>query len=173
MTAEGRRLGVDHGSKRVGLALSDEEGRLARPFETLVRDAPPAAVAARVVERAAAEEVVEIVVGLPLGLEGQEGASARGARAFARLLEQATELPVVLWDERLTTAEAERALDAMGVRGKRRKALIDQVAASLLLQSYLDRLAYARGEDPGEPWLDGPGAAVPDAKRGSRRSRRR
>lgn len=132
-----RRLGIDHGERRVGVALSDEDGLIASPHTTVERRDPK-----KLVEDIAAlareHEVGEIVVGLPLTLEGREGASARRARRFAEHLEAATGLPLVMWDERLTTLAAERALGAAGVKAKKQKAVVDKVAAALLLQSYLD-----------------------------------
>jgi putative Holliday junction resolvase len=139
-------MGIDHGERRVGIALSDEDGRFAQPSETLARRDPDALLAA-VAELARANDVREIVVGLPLGLDGREGASARRARRFAERLEGATGLPIVLWDERLTTVAAERALGEAGVRGGDRRAVVDRVAAALMLQSYLDSK-----RERGETW---------------------
>lgn len=132
-----RTLGIDHGERRVGLALSDEDGRIAHPHATIARKDPRAlieAIAALVRE----EGVEAIVVGLPLSLDGREGASARRARRFAELLGKATGIEVVLWDERMTTLAAERVLGEAGVRKREQKGVVDRVAASLLLQSYLD-----------------------------------
>ncbi|MFK7984399.1 MAG: Holliday junction resolvase RuvX [Sandaracinaceae bacterium] len=139
-----RRLGIDHGMRRVGVAVSDDEGRIAYPRTTLARKDPKALVEA-VVALAQEEGVGEIIVGLPLTLEGRETASARRARAFATRVEQSSGLPIVMWDERLTTAAAERSLATAGVQARKQKAVVDQVAASLILQAYLDMLA-ARAE---------------------------
>ncbi len=142
-----RTLGIDHGERHVGLALSDEEGRIAHPHGTLERRDPRALLDA--IAKLVDEEGVEaIVVGLPLTLEGREGASARRARRFAELLEERTGIAVVLWDERMTTLAAERALGEAGVGRRARKGVVDRVAASLLLSSYLDA-ARAR-DDEGE-----------------------
>lgn len=130
-------MGIDHGERRIGVALSDEDSRIAQPHDTLARRDPDALIAA-VVELAKAHDVGEIVVGLPLGLDGREGASARRARRFAERLEKASGLPIVLWDERMTTVAAERALGEAGVRARDRRAIVDRVAATLMLQSYLD-----------------------------------
>lgn len=130
-------MGIDHGERRVGVALSDEDSRIAQPHDTLARRDPDALIAA-VGELARAKEVGEIVVGLPLGLDGREGASARRARRFAERLGQATGIPIVLWDERMTTVAAQRALGEAGVRAKAQRTMIDRVAAALMLQSYLD-----------------------------------
>lgn len=146
-----RRLGIDHGERRVGIALSDEDGRIAHPHDTLPRRDPDALLAA-VAELARAQDVSEIVVGLPLSLEGREGASARRARRFAERLEKATALPVVLWDERMTTLAAERALGEAGVRAGDRREMVDRVAAALLLQSYLDFQHNRAERERDEPW---------------------
>lgn len=132
-----RRLGIDHGERRVGVALSDEDGRFASPHAIVERKDPKQLVK-DIAALAAQHDVSEIVVGLPLTLEGREGASARRARRFAEHLEAATGLPVVMWDERMTTLAAERALGEAGVKAKKQKGVVDKVAASLLLQSYLD-----------------------------------
>jgi len=148
-----RRLGIDHGVKRVGLALGDDESWMAHPRETWSRGDQDALLD-RLAAFAEAEEVGEIVVGLPLHLDGREGASARRARRFAERLGERTGLPVVLWDERLTSAAAERSLRDAGVKAKDQKGLVDQVAAALLLQSYLDSLRARE-----ERW-DGPEAGA-------------
>ncbi len=132
-----RRMGIDPGQRRVGLALSDEEGQLASPHKTLERTSDRGLLAALAAE-VRAHEVGEIVFGLPLRLSGDEGPEARRARKLASELERAAGVKVVLWDERLTTVAAERQLRGVGLRAQRKKALLDQVAATLLLQSYLD-----------------------------------
>lgn len=144
-----RTLAIDHGEKRVGLALSDEDGRFAHPLATLERKSPDALLTAiaEIVER---ERVEEIVVGLPLHLDGSAGASARRAQKFADRLREKTALPVVMWDERMTTALATRALDAAGVRRKNQKGKVDRVAAALLLESYLDARKESSCRDGGE-----------------------
>jgi putative Holliday junction resolvase len=130
-------MGIDHGEKRVGVALSDEDSLIAQPHDTLARRDPSTLLAA-VAELARDNEVGEIVVGLPLGLDGREGASARRARRFSERLGELTGLPIVLWDERMTTVAAQRALGEAGVRAREQKTMIDRVAAALMLQSYLD-----------------------------------
>jgi putative Holliday junction resolvase len=141
-----RILGVDPGSRRIGLALSDEEGRIALPLDTLVRSGEDAAGA--VAERARHEGAREIVIGLPLEMDGTDGPAAKRARRFAAAVERASGVHVVLWDERLTTVVAERALREAGVKGADRKRVVDQAAATVLLQGYLD----ARGE--GRKWRE-------------------
>lgn len=132
-----RRLGIDHGEKRVGLSLSDEEGLIASPLTTLPRENADKLLDL-VVDKARELAVEEIVVGLPLNLDGSEGASARRARRFAERLELAAELPVVLWDERMSTLAAQRSLREAGITAKKQKDMVDRVAAAVLLQSYLD-----------------------------------
>jgi putative Holliday junction resolvase len=137
-----RVLGIDPGLKRVGLSLSDESGELASPHRTLLRTDDAQLVKA-LCEEARAFEVGTIVLGLPLRMNGLEGPEAKRARIFGRKLEQELGIKVVLWDERLTTMAAERELRGVGKRGEKKKALLDQAAATLLLQSYLDAQRFA------------------------------
>jgi putative holliday junction resolvase len=132
-----RRMGIDPGLRRVGLALSDDEGIFASPHKTLERTNDRALIELLASE-AKAHDVGEIVLGLPLRLNGTEGPEAKRARMLKRELERAAAVPVALWDERLTSAAAERELRGVGMRGARKKAVLDQAAATLLLQSYLD-----------------------------------
>ncbi|MFW6051563.1 MAG: Holliday junction resolvase RuvX [Myxococcota bacterium] len=130
-----RRLGVDPGERRVGLAVADDDVGVAVPLRTV----PGGARAVREVKRAAEEEGAEaLVVGLPLRLDGSEGTAARRARRFGDAIARETGLPVEWWDERLTTVAAERSLAAAGVRGRDRRRVVDQSAAALVLQAYLD-----------------------------------
>lgn len=135
-----RRLGVDPGEARVGLAVSDDEGLLAAPLCTIAArgEGDPAK---RIAVEAARAGCEEIVVGLPRNLDGSEGGAARKARLLAGRIHAASGLRVVLWDERLTTAEAHRALGVVEMSERDRRAIIDQVAATILLQSYLDARA--------------------------------
>ncbi len=137
MSARTRLLGVDYGTVRVGLAVSDPGRTIAFPLATYQRRnrEQDAAYFRQVVGE---EEVGEIVVGLPVHNDGREGQKAVEARAFGALLAAATGLAVVFWDERFTTAEAEGHLWQAGLTHKRRKARRDRVAAQILLQSYLD-----------------------------------
>ncbi|HKW07441.1 MAG TPA: Holliday junction resolvase RuvX [Candidatus Dormibacteraeota bacterium] len=130
-------LAVDPGSRRVGLAVSDPTATIAQPLATLDAE-PRETLAERLAEAARHNEVKRIVVGLPRQLDGSIGDAARSARDLAGELRKASRLPVELVDERLTTALAERSMIAGGVRRSRRRATIDQVAATLLLQSHLD-----------------------------------
>lgn len=143
----GRRLGVDVGEARVGVALSDPSGVLASPLVTLARDrrggADLDALAALVVEH----EVVEVVVGLPRTLAGRHGPAARTAQRYAdELAGRLGGLPVQLADERLTTVAASRTLRERGVRGRRQRAVVDQAAAVEILQGWLQA---RRVPDPG------------------------
>jgi len=136
--ADGRVLGLDLGSKRIGLALSDIEFPIALPEgilerKGLARDLE--ALTLLVQERG----VARIVVGLPIHMNGRRGPEARAAEAFALALAEATGLPVDLQDERWTTLEADRALRATGHTARERRAHVDAVAASLLLRAYLER----------------------------------
>jgi putative Holliday junction resolvase len=138
-----RTLGVDPGDARVGLAVSDDDGTFASPLRTIAArgEGDPAK---RIAEEAARAGCGEIVVGLPRNLDGSEGGAARKARALAGRVRAVTGLRVVLWDERLTTAEASRALSAVDMRARDQRSVVDQVAATILLQSYLDARAARR-----------------------------
>ncbi|MEV6633471.1 Holliday junction resolvase RuvX [Actinoplanes sp. NPDC051470] len=146
MTAlsRGRRLGVDVGKVRVGVAICDPDGILATPLATVSRDMGAAAdsVPADIAElgRLVGEhEVVQIVVGLPVRLNGDEGTAAIDIRAYAdRLVSAVQPVPVVFADERMSTVVATRRLAERGVRGKRQRAVVDQAAAVEILQSWLD-----------------------------------
>ena len=144
MLPRGRRLGVDVGKVRVGVALSDPDGILASPLVTVPRDMGAAAdsVPADIAELARLvreHEAVQVVVGLPVRLDGSEGAAAIDIRAYAERLARAVgHVPVVLADERMSTVVASRRLAERGVRGKRQRAVVDQAAAVEILQSWLD-----------------------------------
>jgi putative holliday junction resolvase len=128
----------------VGLAIDDDLGLMAHPRGTLdPRD--PKAFAERIRELADAENVSRFVVGLPLHMGGGEGASAREARALAQLVADATGRVVEMWDERLSTVQAQRSLGASGVRGTKARARIDEAAACAILQSWLDARSARRG----------------------------
>jgi len=132
-----RVMAVDPGSKRVGLAVSDPTGTIAQALPTVPAE-PAATLPARLAEIAQAQDARRIVVGLPLRLDGTHGPEAAAARRLAHGLRQASRLPVEMVDERLTTAEAERSMIAAGMRRAKRRAGIDGVAATLLLQGHLD-----------------------------------
>ena len=130
-----RHLGIDLGDKRVGLALSDEDGMFASPHSVLERTGDRAVIAS-VAHLVRELDVGMCVVGLPLHMDGREGPEAERARQFAARLADKTHKPVELWDERWSTVAAERALREGGKR--RRKHAVDAVAAALLLQAFLD-----------------------------------
>ena len=140
----GRLLGVDVGKVRVGVAISDPGGILATPLVTVPRDLGAAADSvpadiAELVRLVTEHEAVQIVVGLPVRLDGAEGAAAIDIRAYAERLARAVgQIPVVLADERMSTVVATRRLAERGVRGKRQRAVVDQAAAVEILQSWLD-----------------------------------
>lgn len=138
-----RALGLDVGARRIGVALSDELGLLAGPLTTInARGHAFVEIARIIVERG----VEVLVVGLPRSLSGDEGPQARTVRAFAERLEPLVQVPIVFWDERYTTAEAERLLIARRVSREERRSRIDAAAAAIMLQDYLDtRRANAGG----------------------------
>ena len=134
----GRRLGVDVGTVRVGVAVSDATGMLASPLVTL-RRAKAQSDLDRLAELVVTEEVVEVVVGLPKHLSGASGASARDASAYAEALaSRIGNVPVHLVDERLSTVTAASHLRAGGIDARRQRSVIDQAAAVVILQSHLD-----------------------------------
>lgn len=136
----GALMGLDLGTKTIGVASSDLRRSVATPVET-VRRKKFGLDAARLLEIAASREIAGIILGLPLNMDGSEGPRCQSTRAFARNLAGLTELPIGFWDERLSTVAAERALiEADTSRGKRAQ-VIDHVAAGFILQGFLDRLA--------------------------------
>jgi putative Holliday junction resolvase len=138
--ARGALLGLDLGSKTIGVAASDPDRRLATAVETIARKTF-SADAARLLALAAERRCSGFVLGLPINMDGSEGVRAQATRAFARNLAKRTELPLGLWDERLSTAAVERDLIAADVSRKKRGKVIDQHAAAFILQGALDRLA--------------------------------
>lgn len=135
----GRRLGVDVGTVRVGVALSDPAPVLATPLVTLSRDERSGTDLDRLAELVVEHEVVEVVIGLPRTLAARHGKAAAGAVAYARrLAKRVRPVPVRLADERLTTVSATRMLSDRGVRGKKQRAVVDQAAAVEILQAWLD-----------------------------------
>jgi putative Holliday junction resolvase len=143
----GRRLmGFDLGTKTVGLALSDVGRRIATALET-IRRTKFSHDAARILELAATHNVGGFVFGLPLNMDGSEGPRAQSTRAFLRNLHKLTPLPVVLWDERLSTVAVTRALISADTSRARRTELVDKLAAAYILQGALDRLSYLDDHD--------------------------
>lgn len=138
MPGRGRRIGVDVGAVRVGVALSDPDGLIATPLRTVPRDVVGGTDVAVIAALVAEHEVVGVVVGLPRTLAGREGPAAAAARAFVAALEPALDVPIELSDERLTTVVATRQLRESGRPGRRQRAVVDQVAAVGILQGWLD-----------------------------------
>ncbi|HMW86658.1 MAG TPA: Holliday junction resolvase RuvX [Nitrospira sp.] len=134
-----RILAIDHGSKRIGFALSDELGWTAQPLETFHRRNPEADIR-HIQELVREHEVGRVLVGLPLRLDGESGPAAKVVEEFIQLLEPALSVPVVTWDERMTTCAAEDLLIAADVGRRKRKGIVDRIAAAILLQSYLASL---------------------------------
>jgi len=141
LTRDERLLGLDVGTKTIGLALSDVMRRIATPLET-IRRTKFSADAAQLLHLAKQHGVGGLVIGFPANLDGSEGPRAQSTRAFARNLAALTDLPMAFWDERLSTAAAERALLEADASRKRRAELIDKMAAAYILQGALDRLNY-------------------------------
>jgi putative holliday junction resolvase len=141
MPERGSLLGLDLGTKTIGVAISDPDRKLAAPVVTIAR-ARFASDAERLLELAAERRAVGFVLGLPLNMDGSEGPRAQATRAFARNLAKLTALPIALWDERLSTAAVERVLIEADASRRKRKAVIDQHAAAYILQGALDRLRH-------------------------------
>ncbi len=137
-----RILGLDYGTKTVGVALSDELGLTAQPLETITRKDPNKLrkTYARIEALAKEYEVDKIVLGLPKNMNNTIGERGEATIDFRDALVRRTGLEVILWDERLTTVASERVLMESGVRRENRKEVIDQIAASFILQGYLDSL---------------------------------
>ena len=141
----GAVAGLDLGTKTIGVAISDVMRGVATPTLTIRREKFTQDAEALLKLRAA-RQVVGIVIGLPRNMDGSEGPRAQSTRAFIRNLEKLTALPVLFWDERLSTVAAERALLEADTSRKRRAEVIDHVAAGFILQGALDRLAHIRRE---------------------------
>lgn len=140
LAATGRRLmGLDLGSKTIGLALSDTRHRLATPLETVKRT-KFTADAARLRALITVHEVGALVIGLPVAMDGSEGPRCQSVRQFAANLLETIDIPVVFWDERLSTAAVTRGMIAADLSRKRRAALVDRAAAAYILQGLLDYL---------------------------------
>ena len=137
----GGLIGHDLGTKTIGVASSDPDRRIAAGVETVARKqfTPDAQ---RLLALAAARGAVGFVLGLPVNMDGSEGPRAQASRAFARNLAKLTELPIILWDERLSTAAVERDMIATDMSRARRAEVVDQQAAAFILQGALDRLRF-------------------------------
>jgi putative Holliday junction resolvase len=143
-----RALGIDLGTKRIGVALSDSAGTVATPYEVVPRSGDRQRDHRRIgilAEEAAAEC---LVVGLPLSLDGSVGRAAEAALAEADELADTTGLPVEMWDERLTTVTADRDLMALDLRAAARRRVVDKVAAAVMLQAWLDHRRLSSPEEP-------------------------
>lgn len=138
----GRLLGLDVGGKRIGVAISDEMGMIASPVAMVPRGPRSGQEIRAHAERLGA---VSLVVGLPVGLSGREGPQAEEVRAFVEEQAEMIGLPVIWWDERLSTSIAERSLIASGTKRDKRKQQVDAVAAAVILQGYLDSRKWASG----------------------------
>lgn len=142
----GALVGLDLGTKTIGLAVSDPSRRVASPLETILRKKFTPDVQ-RMLELAASRRAVGLVLGLPVNMDGTEGPRAQATRAFARNLANLTELPITFWDERMSTAAVERMLISFDTSRKRRDEVVDKLAAAYILQGALDRMSYvARAE---------------------------
>lgn len=134
-----KALGIDLGDARVGVAVSDDLGMLAHPLETISTQSTN--VVKRVLALASERSVETIIVGMPRNMNGSHGPASDKAKAFIEELRRETTLPVVSWDERLSTVSAQRALQEAGRNTRKQKSVIDQVAAQIILQSWLDSQA--------------------------------
>jgi putative holliday junction resolvase len=133
-----RAVALDIGTRRIGVALSDSGGTVATPYEVVTRSGDRTRDHGRIAALVSEADATIVVVGLPLSLDGSVGPAAEAILAEVDELRAALGVPVVTWDERLSTVEAERSLRAMGVRRGQRRQVVDQVAATVILQSWLD-----------------------------------
>ena len=147
LPAGARLIGIDVGTKTLGLALSDVSRMIASALETIRRTKFKVDVA-RLLDLASEHRIGGFVVGLPLNLDGSQGPRAQATRAFARNLANLTPLPILLWDERLSTAEAERMLIDADASRRRRAEVIDKLAATIILQGALDRMRGMKAAPP-------------------------
>jgi putative holliday junction resolvase len=132
-----RILGLDYGNSRIGLALSDETGAMAQGLTTLVRKnrQKDLHALAAIIEN---YHIERIVIGCPLRIDGTEGIQCEKVRRFAHLLDRIFHIPVILWDETFSTKEAEELMARLSVKKQKKKEIIDRIAASIILQNYLD-----------------------------------
>ena len=137
-----RIIGLDYGDKTVGVAISDPLGLTAQGKEIIRRERPDKLrrTCARIEELIQEYEAGLIVLGLPKNMDGSDGIRVEKTMAFKEMIERRTGLEVVLWDERLTTVAADRYMDEAGIKGEKRKAVVDEIAAVFILQGYLDSL---------------------------------
>jgi len=144
----GRILGLDYGRKRIGIAISDPLGITAQPLETLEEGDDRKAIE-RVACLVQCHQVGTIVIGCPLTLRGEKGHSVKMVERFIQQMEKRLSVPIVKWDERLSSAEAERYLKTMKIKPSRQKGKIDQIASVLILQNYMDFQKGSLLADPG------------------------
>ena len=135
-----RILAIDHGSKRMGIAISDELKMIAQPLEYILAE-PSDKFLARLNELITDKEVELILIGMPRNMDGSYGPAAQKVQDFVEMLKAAVCVPIKMWDERLTSAQANRLLIQGNVRRDKRKEKVDKMAAAILLQSYLDSLS--------------------------------
>lgn len=145
-----RALGVDLGSKRIGLAVSDRSGTIASPLSVLARSKSRRHDLSEIARIARDEEVEVIVVGLPLSMSGEHGPAAKAAVAEAKRLATVVDVPVEMHDERLTTVTADRAMMAADMRAPERRKVVDKVAAAVMLQAWLDARRSRSEQQAGE-----------------------
>lgn len=146
---QGALLGVDLGTKTIGLAVSDPARRVASPLETIARKKFTPDVL-RMLSVGASRKVAGVVLGLPVNMDGTEGPRAQATRAFARNLAPLTELPIAFWDERMSTAAVERMLISFDTTRKRRDEVVDKLAAAYILQGALDRMSFLARQATGD-----------------------
>ena len=135
-----RVLAIDHGTKRMGLAISDELGMIAQPMEFVLAE-PFAGFVARLKEIIQEKKVELLLIGLPRNMDGSYGPAVAKVQECIARLKESVAIPIKTWDERLTTTQAHRMLIQTNMRREKRKERVDQVAAAILLQSYLDSVA--------------------------------
>lgn len=150
LAGRGALVGLDLGTKTIGVAVSDPDRRVATPVETIARKRF-GVDAQRLLALAAERRATGFVLGLPINMDGTEGPRAQATRAFARNLAALTELPIAFWDERLSTAAVERVLIEADASRAKRKAVIDQHAAAYILQGALDRLSRHAAQTDASP----------------------
>lgn len=156
-----RALGIDLGSKRIGVALSDSDGTVAAPFEVVLRSSDQQRDHRRLVELANEAEAEVVVVGVPYSLDGSLGPAARRALAEVRRLQRVMPVPVETYDERLSTVTAHRSLQEMNVGAATRRKVVDKIAAAVILQAWLDHRAASGPPDPsGTPLQSTPPPAL-------------
>lgn len=144
----GRLVGIDFGNVRIGLAISDAQKRIALPLKVIRAGKDFKATSELICKELSSYQGIEAaVIGLPLELSGKEGPMAQAVRAFAVLFQEVSSLPIIFWDERLTSAQVERFLKDAGMNRKKRAQHSDEMAATTILQNYLDSLQYVSDQN--------------------------